>query len=266
MNKILPVHMNGRIYDARLGRFLQADPIVQAPKNSQNLNRYSYVLNNPLSYTDPSGFFIKRLIGKWGRVILAAIVSYYTFGWGSNLAWTAMPSVAAGVATTSAYTASVVVGGAAAGFVGSAIANGSMKGSLRAAFAGALTAGVAGRYGPQWSGARIVTQSLASGIAAKISGGQFEDGLKLGLAVNSMGYFARVMRARMIAQSKLDPRNISGASKGFEGDNIKIGGGRFDPELEALGLPQIPSPLGGAQGSAGQIFGHSYPPGSYYPA
>ena len=50
------VHMNGRIYDAKLGRFLQADPIVQAPKNSQNLNRYSYVLNNPLSYTDPTGY------------------------------------------------------------------------------------------------------------------------------------------------------------------------------------------------------------------
>ncbi len=51
------IHMNGRIYDPKLGRFLQADPIVQAPKNSQSLNRYSYVLNNPLSYTDPSGYF-----------------------------------------------------------------------------------------------------------------------------------------------------------------------------------------------------------------
>jgi len=50
--------MNGRIYDPKLGRFLQADPIVQAPKNSQNLNRYSYVLNNPLSYSDPSGYFV----------------------------------------------------------------------------------------------------------------------------------------------------------------------------------------------------------------
>jgi RHS repeat-associated protein len=33
--------MNGRIYDPKLGRFLQADPVIQAPKDGQNLNRYS---------------------------------------------------------------------------------------------------------------------------------------------------------------------------------------------------------------------------------
>ena len=37
------IHMNGRIYDPTLGRFLQADPHIQAPTNSQNYNRYSYV-------------------------------------------------------------------------------------------------------------------------------------------------------------------------------------------------------------------------------
>jgi RHS repeat-associated protein len=50
------IHMNGRVYDSTLGRFLSADPFVQAPFSSQSLNRYSYVFNNPLSYTDPSGF------------------------------------------------------------------------------------------------------------------------------------------------------------------------------------------------------------------
>ena len=39
----VPIHMNGRIYDPKLGRFLQADPFVQAPKDSQSLNRYTYV-------------------------------------------------------------------------------------------------------------------------------------------------------------------------------------------------------------------------------
>lgn len=51
-----PVHMNGRIYDPLLGRFLSADLIVQAPGNLQDFNRYSYVRNNPLSLTDPSGW------------------------------------------------------------------------------------------------------------------------------------------------------------------------------------------------------------------
>jgi hypothetical protein len=50
------IHMNGRIYDPALARFLQADPIVQDPTSSRSLNRYSYVWNNPLNATDPSGY------------------------------------------------------------------------------------------------------------------------------------------------------------------------------------------------------------------
>ena len=60
------IHMNGRVYDPTLGRFLSADPNVQAPSEAQSFNRYSYVNNNPLSYTDPSGFFFKKLFSKIG--------------------------------------------------------------------------------------------------------------------------------------------------------------------------------------------------------
>jgi len=49
------IHMNGRLYDPKLHRFLQPDNFVQDPYNTQNYNRYGYVLNNPLKYTDPSG-------------------------------------------------------------------------------------------------------------------------------------------------------------------------------------------------------------------
>nr|VFK45027.1 MAG: RHS repeat-associated core domain-containing protein [Candidatus Kentron sp. TC] len=56
------IHMNGRVYDPRLGRFLSADPNIQAPHSTQSYNRYSYVLNNPLKYTDPSGFFWKKAL------------------------------------------------------------------------------------------------------------------------------------------------------------------------------------------------------------
>jgi len=52
------VHMDGRLYDPVLGRFLSADPTVQAPNDPQDLNRYSYCVNNPLRFTDPSGFGI----------------------------------------------------------------------------------------------------------------------------------------------------------------------------------------------------------------
>lgn len=50
------IHMNGRIYDPKIGRFLSADPHIQSPINLQSYNRYSYVLNNPLKYTDPTGY------------------------------------------------------------------------------------------------------------------------------------------------------------------------------------------------------------------
>jgi len=50
------IHMNGRIYDSAINRFLQADPIVQAPGFVLSYNRYSYVWNNPINYTDPTGY------------------------------------------------------------------------------------------------------------------------------------------------------------------------------------------------------------------
>jgi len=45
--------MKGRVYDAEIGRFLSADPFVQDRSNLQALNRYSYVLNNPLLTSSP---------------------------------------------------------------------------------------------------------------------------------------------------------------------------------------------------------------------
>ena len=51
------IHMNGRVQDPKLGRFVSADPFVAAPFNTQSHNRYSYVWNNPASMVDPSGFF-----------------------------------------------------------------------------------------------------------------------------------------------------------------------------------------------------------------
>jgi RHS repeat-associated protein len=59
------INMNGRLYDPTIGRFLSCDPYVQAPDFSQNLNRYSYCLNNPLKFTDPEGefFWVSIIIG-----------------------------------------------------------------------------------------------------------------------------------------------------------------------------------------------------------
>jgi RHS repeat-associated protein len=74
------VHMNGRVYDPEIGRFLSADPFVQDQSNSQSFNRYSYVLNNPLSLTDPTGFFfgsIFKAIGNFIGKVFSAIASVF---------------------------------------------------------------------------------------------------------------------------------------------------------------------------------------------
>ncbi|HKV96449.1 MAG TPA: RHS repeat-associated core domain-containing protein [Gammaproteobacteria bacterium] len=50
------VHMNGRVYDPQIGRFMSADPTVPDLLDGQSFARYAYVENNPLSAIDPSGF------------------------------------------------------------------------------------------------------------------------------------------------------------------------------------------------------------------
>ena len=57
------IHMNGRLYDPALHRFLQPDNFVQDPFNTQNFNRYGYCLNNPLVYVDENGEFIELIFG-----------------------------------------------------------------------------------------------------------------------------------------------------------------------------------------------------------
>ena len=63
------INMNGRMYDPKLGRFLSPDNYVQLPDNPQNLNRYSYCLNNPLKYTDPSGELIGTIITAFVNLV-----------------------------------------------------------------------------------------------------------------------------------------------------------------------------------------------------
>jgi len=57
------INMNGRVYDPVVQQFLSPDPYVQMPDNPLNYNRYSYALNNPLHWTDPTGEMVIRKIG-----------------------------------------------------------------------------------------------------------------------------------------------------------------------------------------------------------
>ena len=167
MNDVGIIHMGGRIYDPTLGRFLQADPFIQAPKNSQSYNRYSYVLNNPLSYTDPSGYFFKALgkfVKKYWRVIAAAAVTYFTAG--AAAGW------AAGWGFTGAAAGAVT--GAIAGAAGGFVATGSLKGALIGAFSGAAF-GAIGASGWNKAGS-FAASGAVGGVMTDLQGGKFGHG------------------------------------------------------------------------------------------
>jgi len=62
------VHLNGRVYDPLVGKFLSGDPYVKDTFNGQNYNRYSYVLNNPTNLTDPTGYSWQDFVPVMGSV------------------------------------------------------------------------------------------------------------------------------------------------------------------------------------------------------
>jgi RHS repeat-associated protein len=49
------VYLRARLYDPQVGRFLQADPLRKSGPGVSGWNRYSYVGNNPVTFSDPSG-------------------------------------------------------------------------------------------------------------------------------------------------------------------------------------------------------------------
>jgi RHS repeat-associated protein len=65
LNLLELIHMNGRVYDYNLGRFMGVDAVIQFPLNSQSLNPYSYILNNPLAGTDPTGYEMMCVGPSW---------------------------------------------------------------------------------------------------------------------------------------------------------------------------------------------------------
>jgi RHS repeat-associated protein len=56
LDNVMLVHMNGRVFDPQLGRFLSADPYVDGADSTQGWNRYAYVHGRFMSATDPGGF------------------------------------------------------------------------------------------------------------------------------------------------------------------------------------------------------------------
>ncbi len=168
------IHMGGRIYDPTLGRFLQADPHIQSPLNSQSYNRYAYVLNNPMSYADPSGYFFKSLF---------KFVKKY---------WKQIVSIAA------TFVLGPVLGGMLSGY----LTTGNLKGALLGAFTGALGASFGGLGGITG----FVANGIVGGLASKAMGGKFGHGFwsaGLGSALGGRIQGLKTAAGRIIAKAVL---------------------------------------------------------------
>ena len=197
------IHMNGRIYDPKLGRFLQADPVIQFPNYSQSWNRYSYVLNNPLAYTDPSGYFIFTAFAVVGliaaditsKIIIAAVIGAAVFAdslaQGAPLGKAFLAGVSAAAltyvaartfptdgfgwnsATYSHVSTVATVGGITVSLQGGKFGHGFLAAGIGAAVGGipALRGVSPGRIA-----ARTVVSAVSAGTVSEITGGKFANG------------------------------------------------------------------------------------------
>lgn len=161
------INMNGRTYDPWIGRMLQPDNYVQAAGYLQNYNRYSYALNNPLKYTDPSG-------ENWVAFGIGAIVGGvqgYVQG------------------SAQGYTGSVLLGSIAQGMLHGAITSGlgSMSGRATASsmFGMPATGAIEGIILGSVSGA--LTGGFSGGLSSAATGGSFWQGAKYGAIYGSIG-------------------------------------------------------------------------------
>ncbi|MGM8228508.1 FG-GAP-like repeat-containing protein [Cellvibrio sp. ARAG 10.3] len=178
------IHMNGRIYDAKLARFLQADPFIQAATNTQSYNRYSYVLNNPLNMTDPSGFFFKKLYKSFMKV--SGI--WHTHKLLNNYAPSVVPFIPTVLnfipvvgpwisAAFSANNAFYLTGSFTAGAKAFAISRGSSYVFQQIGGADMTTGG------------RIFAHAMVGGVISELQGGKFAHGfVSAGLSKAFMSY------------------------------------------------------------------------------
>ncbi|MCW5651986.1 MAG: type IV secretion protein Rhs [Ramlibacter sp.] len=169
------VHMNGRLYDPLVGRFVSADPFIQAPDNLQSYNRYAYVMNNPLAFTDPSGYFsLKKAIRTVVSIYIAIVAPQIII---SNLAGT---TAAAAASCTAAGAASVgtsltIASGVGAGFLTAAVATGSTESAFQGALAGGAF-GAASQVGTSASIERALAHAAAGCVSNAFGGGSCANG------------------------------------------------------------------------------------------
>ena len=162
------IQMNGRLYDPALARFVSADPVIQLPFNLQSYNGYSYVMNNPMLFTDPSGycwagcFWQPKNWGTAGRAIASILIAIYAPEFLFENLW-----VGVGLSQTAAGIAAITLSGAAAG--------GLATGTWQGAEWGAISADAffaVGEYvpGPEGEANKVFAHALVGGSISELEG------------------------------------------------------------------------------------------------
>ncbi|MDZ4380604.1 MAG: RHS repeat-associated core domain-containing protein [Parvibaculum sp.] len=208
------VNMNGRVYDPQIGRFMSADPIVQDPTDTQSLNRYSYVSNNPLSYIDPNGYMS---LGDIIRTVIAVVVMVVAVVFGQVWVAGALGLEAGGVA---ALTIAGAIGGAIAGGI---TGGGDLKSILTGAISGAAGAGfgTAAKLGQITVTQKVVALGVTGGVTSVIQGGNFQSGfLAAGFSAIASPYIDKVANDNVIIGAA--------ASAAVGGTASVLGGGKFE--------------------------------------
>jgi len=180
------VNMNGRVYDPELGRFLSPDPNVQFVADLQSYNRYSYVQNNPLRYTDPTGY------GFWS--FLTSSQFWLNLAWGMagvGMCAAGGPEACAMVfyMSVAQSTTTVVLEGAVGGGDWGQLVTGEAFGLAGGYFGGQLGGGLAnalgGGFGWQVVGG-AVGGAIAAGISSAPTGRNIGQNVLLGAATGAM--------------------------------------------------------------------------------
>ncbi|BFO65986.1 RHS repeat domain-containing protein [Chryseobacterium sp. KCF3-3] len=229
------IHMNGRLYDPLLRRFLNADENIQDAYNTQSYNKYGYVMNNPLMFNDPNGEYalpaamlvafaaaiVTSITGDYimnrpvnigslyQSVTLAAMTSYLTFGVGelfraggqiaNSLSQTSLIIARAGAHAITQGTLSYMQGG------------NFWSGALSGAFASAsndlldLAAKHVGENNILRSDRfALFNGAVSGGVGSVLGGGNFWMGAGQGLMVTAFNFLAHKFNVNSKYKKELD--------------------------------------------------------------
>ncbi|UIR55060.1 hypothetical protein LZQ00_12300 [Sphingobacterium sp. SRCM116780] len=210
------VHMNGRLYDPSLRRFLNADEHIQDIFNTQNYNKYGYVLNNPLMHNDPNGeVFFFAFLAAWGLSALWATVATGAI-------------IGAGIGL-----ASYTLGLAVSGNIGQWSVGGALRATLFGAVSGAVTAGIGELFSTaaQTFGNALLqagVHGVAQGVLGLVQGANFLSSAAGGL-LGSLGAYGwgQMMNGVGLAQFSQSTYGMIGFGALSGGIGAELTGGNF---------------------------------------